>query len=279
MLRVAIRRKSIIIGFLFLAQCTFCAIFHTVYAQQRQIYQNWAIVQEIVYSDSTEYTIPDYDRVSERYYNLYEASGEIAYLNFALHEAGRTKEEEILKSLSVRELENNAQLISNLQDRVLSPNLLEVREFRPEDIYLFIFTAIPEGHESEARRLLDHWADNLNETYNISDLAGNLKAQTIIQGYDRLNEFQNVLQVGRVLFERNNLPPSEFTLQIFDIVAYSARVLGFYEFDLDISEEILLPMSEQISDPGDYYTKRTNYASTLFRIGNINSALSQFELL
>lgn len=261
-----------------------CLFSHKAYSYQNDtrdlvIYENWLSIQESVNSDTTEYEESIYDRLSEKYFLLYQATDNEAYLSFALHEAGRTKRDEIVNKLSDEELQDFSELIDILNTRKIAPEFYSIHPFTYNDVYKFLVFSIPNDFENEAVNLLDFWFQNLSETYQVSEIYGSIVAMSLVHGYNRLDNFQKVYEVGQYLVESHSFPNSNFAFHLFNIIAYSARVRGYYSDALDIYENILFPMSESLNYHARHLIIRMDYANTLFRIGNITNALDEYEYI
>ncbi|WP_234572607.1 CHAT domain-containing protein [Rhodohalobacter sp. 614A] len=241
------------------------------------IYDNWLSVQKSVNLDTTQYDVSIYDRLSEKYFLLYQTTHHEAYLNFALHEAGRSKRNEILNRIPEDELENINSVIAILNNRTISSEFYSIHPFSYQDIYRFLIFGIPDSLKIEADELLDFWFESLPNTYQTSSVVGAMKAQALVHGYNRLDNFQKVYEVGRYLVNSHPFPNSNSAFHLFNIIAYSARASGYYSDAIDIYENILFPMAENLNYRERYLIIRMDYANTLFRFGNLNTALNEYE--
>lgn len=266
---------------LIIGTCIFSQKAFSLQADSRDIviYENWLSVQESVNLDTTNYSASIYDRLSERYFLLYLATKKEAYLNFALHEAGRNKRSEIVSRLSGDELEKVSNIVDVLNSRNINSEFYSLQPFSYRDIYKFLVFGVPDDLESEANNLLDYWLESLPDTYQNSNIIGAMKAQALVHGYNRLDNFQKVFEVGQYLVNLHPFPNSNTAFHLFNIIAYSARASGYYSDALDIYEDILFPMAESLNYSERYLIIRMDYANTLFRFGNLNAALKEYEYI
>ena len=161
-------------------------------SQDLVVYENWLSIKRAVNLDSPNVEESIYDRLSEKYFLLYQATNNNAYLNFALHEAGSDKREAIIKELSKNEVKEIAEIIEVLNTRKINTQFYSLHPFTHEDIYKFLIYGVPDHLENQANNLLNHWYETLPETYQKSSLLGAIKAQALVHGYNRLDNFQKV---------------------------------------------------------------------------------------
>lgn len=243
---------------------------------KRAIYNNWIKVQEETQFDVGNSEGSIYDRLSEKYFALYRTTGQDTYLRFSLYEAGGDKRREIIDRLSESELKTVSNTLDILSGNI-SSDTYSIRPYSPEDLYLFFIKTIPDSLQREAKNLLDHWHNSLPEDYQEYPIEGALKAHTLVYGYDGLNDFQKVFEVGKYLIDDHPFPNSLFTYDLFNIIAYSARARGYYSNAIDIYESIIIPIARSLDSQEEYLLARIGYANTLFRFGNITNALDEYE--
>lgn len=245
--------------------------------EEQMIYNNWFDVQQKTLIDTTNTNTPFYDRLSESFFSLYLKTQQEIYLQYALFEAGRNKREEIISRLSADEINSISKTIS-LQNGEVTSELYSMRSFSPNDIYTFLLISIPDSLEEEAETLLNHWDSSLNdEDFEKTPLKAALKAQALVYGYIDLNNFQKAFNAGQYLIGTTPLPHTFFTNSLYSNIAFSARVTGYYSEALRIYENILLPLANNLGSQEGLLTTKMDYALTLFRIGNVQQALLQFE--
>jgi CHAT domain-containing protein/tetratricopeptide (TPR) repeat protein len=243
------------------------------------IYEDWLSVTEKVHLNGTESVTSVYDRLSDEFFHLYRSTGNTIYLVFSLHEAGKAKRAEITGRLTESEFESVSGTLKKLNDAQISADYYDIQPFGPENIYHFWGITIPDELEEQAIGLLDYWAEQLPATYQTDYLKASFKAQALVIGYYRLGKDHRVQEIGEYLTNSHPFPPSLFSLNLFESMAYSARVSGFYLSALDIYQRILLEIAETLDNKNDFLTIRMNYANTLFRIGNVNVALQEYEAI
>ena len=273
-------RPLILYTFLALIISAFTQNVYSVQIQDVQndriVYENWVSIQQKI-QDSSDSDELFRNQVSESYLNFYEATKDTVYLNFALHEAVREKRLEIIDKLSNQELKNISDIVEKLISGNFSNDYLSIRDFSPSDIYTFHGPSIPRDKQDHARELLDHWFNTLSQDYETDSLKASLKAQALVLGYDKLNNFDKVFEVGQYLTKHNPFPKSSFTFYLFNTITYASRVRGYYSEALKIYETILFPMIEFLEYQERYLITRMDYANTLFMLGNIRSALDEYE--
>ncbi|TVR15424.1 MAG: CHAT domain-containing protein [Balneolaceae bacterium] len=219
------------------------------------------------------------DVKSEQFFDLYQSTQNIAYLTYAYHEANSIQRAELFAYIY-----DNDDLVQQLPDHFLSyinntidSSYYKVRDFSLYDIYTFTTTSIPSELETEARKLLEHWYDRLESAHQNVPIEESFKIQALIHGYDNLNNFQKVHELGSILVNENPFPSSYFSLNLFDIISYSSRVLGYYSQALSINQQILQPIANELGNDQELLTIKLDYALLLFRVGNVNASLTVFE--
>ncbi len=257
---------------------------NTVFSQtsaedNRESFENWLSVTEQVHLQETETASIVYDRLSEEFYRLFRLKGDLIYLNFSLHEAGRSKRSEIVARLDENEVLAVSDILLKLDEGYVRPDYYEEQPFRPENIYHFLGFSIPVEYEDQALNLLDYWAGQLPGVYRSDFLKASFQAQALVIGYFRLGEYSKAFEIGQYLTDSHPFPASLFTLNLFETIAYSARINGFYLSSLEVYQDILLETAEDLDNKNDYLTIRMDYANTLFRIGNVNQSLQEYEYI
>ncbi|MDR9367157.1 MAG: hypothetical protein RI575_17610, partial [Balneolaceae bacterium] len=245
--------------------------------EEQTIYNNWLNVQERTQLDTTDANTTLYNRLSENYYALFKITDNTVYLRYALFEAGREKREEIISELTESELSDVEETI-NILNGIINSETYSIRPFSPDDLYLFMMVQIPEDLKEDAKALLNHWHETLSrESFDEFPLRSALIIQALVYGYDDLRDFNKAYEASNFLINSNPLPNSTFTYNLYNRIAFSARVSGYYSNALKIYEEILLPLASNLGFKERLLTTKMSYALTLFRIGNVRNALYQFE--
>jgi CHAT domain-containing protein len=241
------------------------------------IYNNWLEVLEESIESSKESDLSSYQIAAVKYFDLYSETGEIHYLDFALHEAGRSLRNDFLKNLTEKERSLIKPTIEKLENNEITRDYLQLREFSPRDIYTFVGAEIPDSLSSDTKELLNFWYKSLENTYSDNPIEGAILAQSLVHGYDKINDFVNVHRVGTYLIKNNPFPNSYFSITLFEIISYASRVLGYYNDALLINNTILQPIAEGIGNQNLLYSIKMDHASTLFRIGNADAALREYQ--
>lgn len=246
-------------------------------AEENDIYENWFSVINVVIENPDSQHVPIYDRIAAGFLDLYRETGETVYLNFALSEGGHTMQSDILSRLSEEERGKLRHHLDIIHTNQLKPEDLRMREFSPSDIYIFIRADIPSELRVQSRELLDAWQEKIPEAFEQSTAKGALQTQAVIRGYDLLNDFVNVIETSRSILEKEYYPPTDLTLSLYEIISYASRTLGYYTRSLEINQKFLTPIADYIGDESLVQTIKLDYASTLFRIGRVNTALQEYE--
>jgi CHAT domain-containing protein len=246
--------------------------------QAEKIFQNWFEVVEHASQnyDSSSYASV-YDQISEEFFKLYKSSGNSIYLNYSINEAGSIQRERIKSRLSTNELKEVKSTLDKIEKRELPDDYFQLSEFKPENFYTFIRISLNDSLETKAFQLLQHWRTDLSDVYDKSKIMGSALAQALVHGYDKVNEFQEVFYVGEYLVDNNPFPASLFAINLFEIISYASRALGYYNESLYISSNILQPIAEQLGDKNLLYSIKMDYAITLLRIGNTDTALEEYQ--
>src|SRR5690625_7564390 len=124
-------------------------------AGENDIYDNWFSVINEALAHPAAQPVPTYDRIAAGFLDLYQETGEIVYLNFALSEGGHAMQSDILSRLSGEELEKLHPHLNIIDTNLLSPEDVRMREFSPSDVYLFFLVDVPPENKAQARELLD----------------------------------------------------------------------------------------------------------------------------
>jgi CHAT domain-containing protein len=242
-----------------------------------EIYKAWYNVLDSAREKSSNSDLSNYDIAATGFLDLYEETNDIRFLEFALYESGRTLREKIVSGLNNTEKKYLQESIDKLLNDVINANHYAVRNFQPIDIYTFLGSPIPDDLIDEAEILLNHWLTNQDQLVSDGTLESDLLKQSLIRGFDQLNNFSKVYEIGQDLIENNNLPYSFFSFTLFEVISYASRVLGYYNDSLFINNNILQPIAEGIDNQSLLYSIKMDQASTLFRIGNTDAALNEYQ--
>ena len=244
---------------------------------ERVIYETWIQIVEQTHQSHTESDPVVYTIIAENFFNQYLETGEAAYLIFALHEAGRSLREEMLNRLDESDHAKISIFIDKLEHRQFSSELYKIREYSPEDIYLFHVLNIPDEFRDDAVHLLDHWFDQLPDLYESNIIKATFLAQTLTIGYAKAREFGKVVALSNELITDSIMPSSLFTLNIYELMIYPLYLRGEYSILLNLFEDALLPEAVELMDEAEYTRLRMDYASTMFQIGKLVDALAVYE--
>ncbi len=245
-------------------------------SDDRNVYETWIEIVENTYQHHTEDDPVIYTVIAENFYRIYRETNNAVYLNFALHEAGRSVREEIFERLSDEEIESNALLIDKLYHNRISPDLYNIREFSPGDIYLFYVHQVPEEYQDNALELLDYWYDKLPDLFVQDPLKATFKAQSLVIGYHRIRDYGKIVELSKLLRNDTILPVSIFKLNMYEMMIYPLYIRGEYSLLLNLFNNSLLPIVNELNEPDKLANLKMDFASTLFLIGNVNDALEVY---
>jgi len=246
---------------------------------ETEVLENWLSTLERANQIASTSGESVFDLTSQLLFELYLETQNSTYLNYSLHEAGRSQRLKIIANLEpeIDIFELQPYVSDKLIRGAIQPAYYEIRPFSVDDVYTFIGSDIPQDLEESAKELLDYWYRNLPDVIEQNSLKGSIKKQTLIYGYNRLDNFQKVFELGIDLKRNHPFPDSYFTLSLFETISYSARVLGYYSQSLAINQDILQPISYSLGDFGEFLTTKMDYALLLFRVGNVSASLAEFE--
>ena len=139
---------------------------------------------------------------------------------------------------------------------------------------------------------------------NITDIASNNKANAIyheikttsielgkldsihdkyffiftINLFYKLDQEYKVHNLSRNILNHYDLPFSNLYLRILNYISYSSYINGYYQYDIDLYRNFILPLARVLSTEA-YVKANIDYGASLYRIGNTSKALSIFESL
>ena len=130
-------------------------------------------------------------------------------------------------------------------------------------------------------------ADNLNDFLNhahnnlknISILKSNnekLQFLLSINAFYKLEREHDVYNISKLLVNYDDLPISKHFLRILNYISYSSYINGYYQYDIDLYRNLILPLTSILSDETNLRAK-IDYGVSLYRIGNTSSSLLIFE--
>jgi tetratricopeptide (TPR) repeat protein len=245
----------------------------------RNIYEHWIEIVKNVHSEYQDGDARMYTVLAENFYRKYRETSNPAYLNFALHEAGRFLRDEIIDSLTEEELARISEVVQKMHYRNIPSGYYQIRDFGPSDIYTFIGPDIPESMDGDALLLLNHWHDSFDDLYTRDPLMAAFKAQALSAGYAKLNEFEKASELAPSLLKHSVFPSSEFSYNLYAGLIYPLYMRGQYSLALQVFEQALLPIVYDLGNVNNIIHSQMNYASTLFLIGKVDAALEVYESL
>ena len=88
----------------------------------------------------------------------------------------------------------------------------------------------------------------------------------------------DVYNTSKVLLNYDDLPISSIYLRILNYISYSSYINGYYQYDIDLHRNYILPVTRYLSK--EYFVKANiDYGVSLYRIGNTAASLKIFESL
>lgn len=272
--------------FAFATIIIFCSVLSSVYAQdklnpdyQNEVLMNWISVVEDGYSirDTTKNSSSIYDRISESFFDLYKNSGDIVYLKYSLHEADHDKRNEIIRRLTVNELDMVSYIAGIYDHHEFPEHFYELASFSAANIYHFYRIPVPEANIEDVIRLLDHWENELPELYEKNTLLASFLIHSLVHGYFEIGNYKKAFEVGKLILVQHPFPPSRYTINLLNYLAFSARSAGHFKVSLYIYQNETIPLTTTINDEPLYLKAKMDYALTQYLIGNIQVAKNEYE--
>ncbi|TVQ13839.1 MAG: CHAT domain-containing protein [Balneolaceae bacterium] len=156
-------------------------------------------------------------------------------------------------------------------------DLFLIRKFRLSDIY--IFENYEHSNSVNLTSFLENWHTQISSLGRISQLPADLLASTLITAYFRLNDYDRIVEqfLSHSGFEA--YPNIRNKLNTFRRVSYAAHFSGYYQTNLDLYRNHLIPFTQLIGDHQDVLIVQYEYGSSLFRLQNFTGALQQWEVV
>lgn len=198
----------------------------------------------------------------------------IAYL----YELKQSKRKIYLRNLdkNILSLANNTQkLYLNILDgnETNVKSLLKPHPFKFSDIFLFKLLN-NKDHKKEKIKLLKFWSNNIYNT-NIVYI---LKETSIFNGYYSIYDYANAYNTIKNLnYER--IPNYKYKITLFKRITYTDFALGLYYKNIQLYKSILIPLSNLYNLKSDLLFSYLSYGNTLFRLGKLKQAQSEYELV
>lgn len=244
-----------------------------------EIYRNWIRIHQQTEADPNS-SEPVWNFLAEEFFELYLQTGEVIYLNFAFSEAGRAKREEMIARPNLNLQNINLDYAARYIHRTEGNRRYELRDFGPDDIYLFLIHRIPPELEEEAARLLDHWYNQFQVLWDQDRFRASFIGQALLYGYFQASEFQKVTEIGTLLLEDHPFPVSLYTTDLFRNLANASRRIGYNRLTVRVYSEILIPISEdffQRGKPSELADFLYLYGTSLYFLGEIDRAIEVYE--
>ncbi|MFU8859779.1 MAG: hypothetical protein ACNA8K_05085, partial [Cyclonatronaceae bacterium] len=156
-------------------------------------------------------------------------------------------------------------------------DLFSIRRFRLSDIY--VFDNYTHDQSSDLHSLIDNWHIQISSHRRTNLLLSDLIASTIITGYFRINEFDGLVETFLASSGFENYPNIRSKINTFRRISYAAHFSGYYQTNLDLYRNHLIPLTQLIGEHQDFLTVRYDYGNSLFRLQNFTGALEAWELV
>lgn len=156
--------------------------------------------------------------------------------------------------------------------------LFALRSFRLSDYYIFEEYASSSSPANPHRGLVERWKNELFEKSRLSNPQDFLKLITVVSSYHAVDRnFAEVYPFIGLVRGNRNFSTIRAKHVLYKRLAYSASVYSLYQTALNFYRDDLMPLSKSIMETNDYQIVQLDYATILFRIGNIRDALTIFQ--
>ena len=223
------------------------------------------------------------DNKIDRLQHAYNCTDDPEYLIVALYEINQDKRTEwyhFYANSFTPEVITPAQralIFKALGESYSTLDLFSIRRFRLSDIYLF--DNYSHDNTTNPIPFLENWQGQISSVSRTSQLSADILASTLITGYFRLNDYDRILEqfLSHSGFEA--YPNIRNKLNTFRRVSYAAHFSGYYQTNLDLYRNHLIPLTQLIGDHQDILIVQYDYGSSLFRLQNFAGALESWEIV
>jgi tetratricopeptide (TPR) repeat protein len=154
-------------------------------------------------------------------------------------------------------------------------DLFSGRRFRLSDLY--IFENYTYDNALDLSTFFDNWQTQLSNIKRNSPLLSDLLAITLINGHFRLNNFDKIMEMFLSHSGFESFPNSRMKISMLRRVSYAAYYSGYYQTNLNLYRDHLIPLTRLIGDHQDYLIVQFDYGNSLFTLSNFASALKEWE--
>ncbi|MEX0685613.1 MAG: CHAT domain-containing tetratricopeptide repeat protein [Balneolales bacterium] len=223
---------------------------------------------------------PSHERKVFRLRKAFECSEENQLYISLLHEMSRDDAIAYTDSFSVFNLTTSEQehVLKAIGEAHNINNLFSERDFELSDLYLFHRISFVSDDVTQINSLLEFWRDQFQNQRDVR-LIDNLKFATIINGHSRLYQDDEVFQSLKLIKNDTSFPNSHFKLKLYKRLGFSTYYTGNYRDALQFYRDKLIPLSKIIDDREEQLIIRVDYGSMQFRLGNLQTALYEYELV
>ena len=153
--------------------------------------------------------------------------------------------------------------------------LFQNRSIRLIDQYLFV------NHDRSNlqihKSLIENWYNELLESSRLTEPLDFIKLQTVVTSHHTLDQkFAENYTLLKTIQGNRNFPTTVYKHILFKRIAFTATAYGYYQNALNFYRDDLLPLSRSIMATSDYLIVQQDFATLLFRIGNIKGALTNY---
>ena len=148
----------------------------------------------------------------------------------------------------------------------------------PLDFYYFDHIFEQDTLSSDIGDQLTSWSDDQGNTINLEHSRDKVRLFVLINGFHKMQKEPAVFELAKSIGRYSQLPVSTTSLRILRYISFASYFLGYYQYDLDLNREMLLPLSEYFSME-EQLISRYEYGTSLLQLGNIHSAVEEFEYI
>jgi CHAT domain-containing protein len=223
------------------------------------------------------------DNKIDRLQHAYNCTDDPEYLIAALYELNTNsrvdwynEHSNLIESEFVSPAQN-ALIAKALGNPFSYTELFSIRRFRLSDLY--IFDNYTHDNSIDLTSFIENWQSQITNFRRTHPLSADLLAATLITGYFRINEYDKIVELFLSHSAFDKFPNIRNKINTFRRVSYSAHFSGYYQTNLDLYRNHLIPLTQLIGDHQDILIVQYDYGSSLFRLQNFSAALDVWELV
>lgn len=123
---------------------------------------------------------------------------------------------------------------------------------------------------------LNNFKSSITNFNSIDDINDVILFIIYINTLYKFEQEYEIYKLSQVLNNHSDLPISYEVLKILNYISFSAYLNGFYQYDIDIYRNALIPLSKLLSQES-HLKVNIDYGVSLYRIGNTVASLDIFE--